>query len=568
VATFARTLVTAALPYANGPIHLGHLAGVYLPADIYVRHLRMRGQNVLFICGTDEHGVPITLAAEKEGVSPKELVDRNYVGIRDSFERLGIAFDNFSQTSRPIHYETSSAFFLDLHRQGALKQGVTRQFYSERAGRFLPDRYVEGTCPYCGNTRARGDQCEACGSQMEPEKLIAPHSVVDDSPLALRETTHWFLALGEMQSQLEQWIHSKSDWKENVVHYCNGWFAQGLGDRAVTRDLDWGVPVPLPGHEGKVLYVWFDAPIGYISATKEWAAAHGDPQGWRVWWQDPTTRLLHFIGKDNIVFHALLFPAMLMAHSEPYILPDNVPANEFLNLEGKKLSTSRGFAVWLPDYLDRFAPDSLRYCLARNLPETRDTSFSWDDFQVRQNNELADVLGNFVNRTVTFVGRYFDGRVPAKGSPSVRDTVALDAIVRAARSAGEQLETFQIRAASETLMLLGKEANRYFDDAQPWATRKSDPAACATSLWVCCQFVRAFAGLWASFLPFTMQKLWAALAMEGDLRREGWPLGDDGRLIELPAGHPIASPGILFKKIEDAQIAPEKERLQAIRGRG
>ncbi len=556
---FQRTLVTAALPYANGPIHLGHLAGVYVPADIYVRYLRARGQSVLFICGSDEHGVPITLAAEKEGISPKELVDRNYVGIRDSLRDLGISFDNFSQTSRPIHTQTSQEFFLDLHASGNLRQGTSQQFYSESAGRFLPDRYVEGTCPHCDHESARGDQCERCGTQIEAETLIKPRSVVDDSAVTLKDSTHWFLPMGDMQPWLEQWINSKTDWRENVTNYCRGWFRQGLGDRAVTRDLDWGVPVPLENHEGKVLYVWFDAPIGYVSATKEWANDRDDPEAWRTWWQDDSTRLLHFLGKDNIVFHALLFPAMLNAHSESYIVPDNIPANEFLNLEGDKLSTSRNYAVWLPDYLESFAPDSLRYCLARNLPESRDTNFTWADFQARHNNELADILGNFINRTLTFVEKYFDGRVPEMGELLDVDRQALAHLDTSIGQVERLMESFEIRAAAEALLLVTKEANRYFDEVQPWATRKSDLARCGTSLYVCCQFVRAFAGIWAIILPESMEKLWDALNIPGNLESEGWP----SKERRLPAGHPVGKPEILFQKIEDETIAAQVERLRA-----
>ncbi|HKI83242.1 MAG TPA: methionine--tRNA ligase [Candidatus Krumholzibacteria bacterium] len=559
---FARTLVTAALPYANGPIHLGHLAGVYVPADIFVRFKKIMGDEVLFICGSDEHGVPITLAAEKEGISPKELVDRNYRTMKESFEALGVQFDNYSQTSREIHHRTSSEFFLDLHGQGILKQKSTLQFYSESAGRFLPDRYVEGTCPYCAAEGARGDQCESCGSQMEPDKLIEPHSVVDGESVGLKESEHWFFPMGEMQEFLEKWIGSHPEWKENVLNYCRGWFQQGLGDRAVTRDLNWGVPVPLPNHEGKVLYVWFEAPIGYISATREWAEAKGNAEEWRSWWQDEKTRLIHFIGKDNIVFHALLFPAMLHANSEAYVLPDNVPANEFLNLEGKKLSTSRGYAVWLPDYLKSFEPDSLRYCLARNLPESRDTNFTWDDFQARHNNELADVLGNFINRTLTFVGRYFDSKVPAEGTLEEKDREALAGIEEVALKVRQQMESFQMRSTAEQLLLLSKEANRYFDEAEPWVTRKSDMARCATSLFVCCQYIRAFAGLWAMILPFSMQRLWDALNLKADLFASGW-VQDDWMLKEA---HPLSNPGILFEKIEDERIAQEKERLREVAG--
>jgi methionyl-tRNA synthetase len=564
VAGFERTLVTAALPYANGPIHLGHLAGVYVPADIYVRFLRLTGREVLFICGSDEHGVPITLTAEREGIAPKQLVDRNYGDILKSFEGLGIHFDNYSQTSRPIHIETSQEFFLDLHARGMLRQNKTLQFYSEAAQRFLPDRYVEGRCPHCDSTRARGDQCETCGSQIEAETLLEPRSAIDGSLVTLRETTHWFLPLGDMQPWLAEWIGSKTDWKENVVNYCNGWFQQGLGDRAVTRDLHWGVPVPLPDHEGKVLYVWFDAPIGYISATKEWAIEQGNPEAWRRWWQDSSTRLIHFIGKDNIVFHAILFPAMLHAHSEDYVVPDNVPANEFLNLEGNKLSTSRGYAVWLPDYLRSFQPDSLRYCLARNLPETRDTNFSWEDFQARHNNELADVLGNFINRTLTFVHKYFDGRVPSPAECNDIDRAALDEMDAETRKIRAQMDRFQIRGASESLFLLSKAANRYFDEVQPWATRKSDLERCAASLYVCCQFLRYFCGLWAMLLPFSMEKLWTALRVDGRLVEDGWPGSD--RL--LPEGHALGSCEILFAKIEDEAIAQERERLNALSAEG
>jgi methionyl-tRNA synthetase len=556
---FQRTLVTAALPYANGPIHLGHLAGVYVPADIYVRFLKLMDEESLFICGSDEHGVPITLTAEREGIEPKALVDRNYAGIAESFAQLGIDFDNYSQTSREIHHRTSREFFLDLHKQGVLREGRSLQYYSEETGRFYPDRYVEGSCPNC-QAQARGDQCESCGSQIEPEELIDPRSVTDNAPIVLKESRHWFLPMGDLQPWLQPWIEGKSGWRDNVLNYCRGWFDVGLGDRAVTRDLHWGVPVPLEGHDGKVLYVWFEAPIGYISSTREWAEAQGTPEAWRSWWQDSSTRLLHFIGKDNIVFHALLFPAMLHAHSEDYIVPDNVPANEFLNLEGNKLSTSRGYAVWLPEYLEKFSPDSLRYCLARNLPETRDTNFAWDDFQARHNNELADILGNFINRTLTFTEKYFEGKVPPRGTLLDADQDALDGILEAAASTEDQMRAFKIRAATETLLLVSKQANRYFDEAQPWATRKTDLARCATSLHVCCQYVRAFAGMWSMILPFSMQQLWESLGVEGTLRENGWPSAKRW----LPEGQPVSKPPILFSKIDDELIEAEKERLAGL----
>ncbi|MHB8077816.1 MAG: methionine--tRNA ligase [Candidatus Krumholzibacteriia bacterium] len=559
---FQRTLVTAALPYANGDLHLGHLAGAYLPADIYVRTLRLLGREVLFICGTDEYGVPITKTAESLGITPQALVDRNHASIRDSFAALGISFDNFSQTSRPIHTETSQAFFLDLHRQGKLKQKTTDQFFCPDCRRFLADRYVEGTCPRCGNPGARGDQCEKCGTALNQLELVAPRCATCGATPETRATRHWFLPLGDWQPRLEAWLAGKPDWRENVLNYCRGWFAQGLDDRAITRDLAWGVPVPLPDHEGKVIYVWFDAPIGYISATREWAIARGEPEAWRTWWQDPGTRLLHFIGKDNIVFHAIMFPAMLMAHSEPYILPDNVPANEFLNLEGNKLSTSRGFAVWLPDYLAKFPADSLRYALARNLPETRDTDFTWDGFQARHNNELGNNFGNLVNRVLAFTHKYFDGRVPAwsEAAMTAQDRAALDEVGDCLDRYVAAVEAFEIRNAVEALFAAGKAGNRYFDEAAPFRTRKDDPARCAQSMGVAFQILRLLTLMLAPIVPFAAEKVWGWLGMTGDLHRGGWAEG----LRPLPAGRPIGRPEILFPRIEDEQIAPEIARLRGL----
>ena len=557
---FQRTLVTAALPYANGDLHLGHLAGAYLPADIYVRTLRLLGREVLFICGTDEYGVPITKTAEARGITPQELVDRNHASIRDSFAALGVSFDNFSQTSRPIHTETSQAFFLDLHRQGRLKQKTTDQFYCPNCARFLADRYVEGTCPKCASPGARGDQCEKCGTALNQLELVAPRCATCGATPETRATQHWFLPLGDWQPRLEAWLAGKPDWKENVLNYCRGWFAQRLEDRAITRDLSWGVPVPLPGHEGKVIYVWFDAPIGYISATREWAAARGEPEAWRKWWQDPGTRLLHFIGKDNIVFHAIMFPAMLMAHSEPYILPDNVPANEFLNLEGSKLSTSRGYAVWLPDYLAKFPADSLRYALARNLPETRDTDFTWDGFQARHNGELGNNFGNLINRVLAFTHKYFDGRVPAWSDAACTplDRAALDEVTELLDGFVAAVEAFRIREAMEALMAAGKAANRYFDEAAPFRTRKDDLARCAQSMGVAFQIVRMLTLMLAPIAPFAAQRVWGWLGMESDLARGGWAEGTR----PLPAGRAIGKPEILFPRLEDEQIAPEIERLR------
>ena len=517
---------------------------------------------MLFICGTDEYGVPITKTAESLGITPQELVDRNHASIRDSFAALGITFDNFSQTSRPIHTETSQAFFLDLHRQGKLKQKTTDQFFCPACARFLADRYVEGTCPKCGSAGARGDQCEKCGTALNQLELVEPRCATCRATPETRATRHWFLPLGDWQSRLETWLAGHPNWRENVLNYCRGWFAQGLDDRAITRDLSWGVPVPLPGHEGKVIYVWFDAPIGYISATREWAAARGEPEAWRTWWQDPGTRLLHFIGKDNIVFHAIMFPAMLMAHSEPYILPDNVPANEFLNLEGNKLSTSRGFAVWLPDYLAKFPADSLRYALARNLPETRDTDFTWDGFQARHNNELGNNFGNLINRVLAFAHKYFDGRVPewSEAAMTAVDRAALDEVGACLDRYVAAVEAFEIRNAVEALFAAGKAGNRYFDEAAPFRTRKDDLPRCAQSMGVAFQIIRMLALMLAPITPFAAARVWAWLGMTSDLHHGGWAEGTR----PLPAGRAIGRPEILFPRIEDERIAPEVERLRGL----
>jgi methionyl-tRNA synthetase len=556
---FARTLVTSALPYANGEIHLGHLAGAYLPADIYVRYLRLRGEDVLYICGSDEYGVPITLTAEKLGISPKELVDRNHESIKKSFAGFGMSFDNFSQTSREIHTETSQAFFLDLHRQGVFKQKTTQQFYSPSQNRFLADRYIEGTCPKCGSEDARGDQCEKCGTSLDPTELLNPRNAQDNSPLELKETTHWFLPLGDWQDKLTDLIDRHPEWKDNVKQYCRGWFKDGLEDRAVTRDLGWGVPVPLPDHEGKVFYVWFEAPIGYISSTREWAAGQGDPEAWQKWWQSEDTRLVHFIGKDNVFFHAVMFPAMLMAHSEDYVLPENVPANEFLNLEGQKLSTSRGFAVWLPDYLEKFSPDPLRYTLARNLPETRDMNFTWEGFLARNNSELGNNFGNLINRVFTFIHKYFDGVVPewSEAMMTDLDRAALDEVAADLQKYAEALEKFEIKNAMEACFHAGQVGNRYFDESAPFKTRKDDLERCGHSLGVIVQILRMLCLMLAPVVPFGMEKLWAWLGMQTDLWQGGW---DEG-LQDIPAGRALGKPEILFPRLEEEQIQAEIDRL-------
>jgi methionyl-tRNA synthetase len=538
------------------------LAGAYLPADIYVRFLRLRGEDVLFICGTDEYGVPITIKAEELGISPKELVDRNYATIKQSFFDLGIVFDNFSQTSRSIHTETSQAFFLDLHQQGLLKQKTTEQFYSPSLGKFLADRYIEGTCPRCSHSKARGDQCENCGATLSPTELIEPYSVLDRSPLELRPTTHWFLPLGEWQPKLSRWIEQHEDWKENVLQYCRGWFADGLEDRAVTRDLHWGVPVPLGDHDGKVMYVWFEAPVGYISSTREWAQQQGDPDRWRLWWQDEGTRLIHFIGKDNIVFHTLMFPAMLMAHSENWVLPDNVPANEFLNLEGNKLSTSRGFAVWLPDYLSKYPPDPLRYTLARNLPETRDMNFTWEGFLARNNNELGNNFGNFINRVLTFCHKYFDGCVPDWSDARMTDLdrSALNEVEKDLDRFATHMERFEIKSAVEATFHAGQVGNRYFDEAAPFNTRKTNMARCSQSLGVAVQIVRLLAVMLAPVVPFAIEKVWAWLGLESKPFAGGWV--ESTR--PLPAGQTLGKPEILFPRLEEAIIQSEIDRLHKL----
>jgi len=560
--SFQRTLVTSALPYANGEIHLGHLAGAYLPADIFVRFLRMRGEEVLYICGTDEYGVPITLTAEKEGITPKELVDRNHASIRASFEGFGMSFDNFSQTSREIHAETAQAFFLDLHARDVFVQKTTEQFYSPSQDRFLADRYIEGTCPKCGNENARGDQCEACGSTHDPTELLDPRNAQDNSPLERRETTHWFLPLGDWQDRLVDLIDAHPEWKDNVKQYCRGWFKDGLEDRAVTRDLGWGVPVPLPDHDGKVFYVWFEAPIGYISSTREWAAERGDPEAWRTWWQDPGTRLVHFIGKDNVFFHAVMFPAMLMAHREGYVVPDNVPANEFLNLEGQKLSTSRGFAVWLPEFLEKFAADPLRYMLARNAPENRDTNFTWEGFRESNDKELGNNFGNLINRVFSFIHKYFDGKVPEWSEEAMTDTDrrALAEVEAALDEWAGHLERFEVKAAVETAYHAGAVGNRYFDESAPFNTRKTDMARCGQSLGVAVQILRMLAVMLAPVIPFAMEKLWGWLGMEGNLWEDGW---EEGRR-PIPAGRPLGKQEILFPRLEDDVILPEIDRLKGM----
>ena len=557
-----KILVTSALPYANGPIHLGHLAGAYLPADIFVRYHRLAGDDIVYICGSDEHGVPIMLRARKEGVSPQEIVDRYHAIIKKSFERFGMSFDYYGRTSSPVHYETSQAIFRKMAARGEFNLKKEKQLYDPQAKIFLADRFVRGTCPKCGYEDAYGDQCEKCGTSLSPADLINPRSAITNARPEMRETTHWYLALERYQQELEAWIDSRKGWKSNVLGQIKSWFSDGLRDRAVTRDLPWGVPVPEDvareagvDAEGKVLYVWFDAPIGYISATREWAAEQGDPERWKKYWQQQDTRLIHFIGKDNIVFHCLIFPAVLKAHGD-FVLPENVPANEFLNLEGDKLSTSRDYAVWLHDYLEKFEADSLRYCLASIMPETKDADFSWKDFQARHNNELADILGNFLNRTLTFAHRYFEGKVPAAATRDAQDDALIERLKEAPGKLGALIDGHQYKNYVREVMDLARGANKYFNDKAPWKTRKEAPDVCATTIHYCLQTAYALSVLFDPLLPFTGKKIRGQLNRPEDF---SWA---DAAELSMKEGHSLNPPEIVFKKIEDNLIAGEIERLQ------
>lgn len=550
-----RILVTSALPYANGPIHLGHLAGAYLPADLYTRYQRLKGKDIIYICGSDENGVPITIAAEKEGVEPQEIVDRYHTMNKDVFRKFGIDFDYYGRTSSETHKKTSQDFFLNLHEQGIFSKHKQEQFYDEDADMFLPDRYVKGTCPKCGHGEAYGDQCENCGTSLSPTDLIDPVSAITGNKPVVKETEHWFIPLGNYQDWLEEWIESRKNWKPNVVGQCKSWLDSGLGDRAVTRDLSWGVPVPLPDGEGKVLYVWFDAPIGYISATKEWADLQGDPDLWKTYWQDEDTTLIHFIGKDNIVFHCIMFPAMLKQHGD-FVLPENVPANEFLNLEGRKLSTSKGWAVWLHEYLDDFEADLLRYVLGTTLPETKDSDFSWKDFQNRVNSELADILGNFVFRTHSFTHRFFDGAVPGLSNPTDLDIETLKEISKQKEKIEKSYESFRFREAIYETMQLARIGNRYFTETEPWKTRKENQEACGNTLYVCLQISAALSVLFEPILPNKMRQLKEQLGVPETIE---WDHVDDHI---LSTGQLIEEGDILFKKIEDEEVDEQINKLK------
>ncbi|MCC7493523.1 MAG: methionine--tRNA ligase [Fimbriimonadaceae bacterium] len=554
-----RYLVTSALPYANGPIHIGHVAGAYLPADIYVRYLRAKGREVIYICGSDEYGTAITETARKLGQTPLEVADRFHAVIRDGFAKLGISFDNFSRTTRPVHTAITQEFFLKLYHQGLLETRTTEQLFDPEVGKFLADRQIRGTCNYCGHLDAAGDQCEKCGKAIDPLELIAPRSALSGAALERRETTHYYFPFEQFQPWLSDYIHSREGWRPQVVGFCQGYFGEGLRARPVTRDLDWGIPVPLPGHEGKVLYVWFDAPIGYISSTKEWAEQSGQPEKWREYWGDHEgTKLVHFIGKDNTIFHALLFPAWCHAHGD-YVVATDVPANEFLNLEGQKFSTSRNHAIWLHEVLERWPADYLRYYLATILPETADSDWKWADFKERINSELNDNLGNFAQRTVKFIAQYLDGQVPPLGPLTAADQELLDRTAALAGEVGALLEAYEFKRAIRHLFSLGTAANGYFQQQQPWKL-KADRERCGTVLAVCAQVCRALAVCCAPFLPAAAQALWCRLGQSGQVIDQPW----DAAAAPLPVGQALPpDPQPIFWKVSDEQIAAEVARLGA-----
>ncbi len=555
-----RYTVTAALPYTNGPIHIGHLAGVYVPADIYSRHLRLKGHDVAFICGSDEHGVPITIKAKKEGVSPQDVVDKYHAIIKKSFEDFGISFDNYSRTSAKIHHETASEFFTTLYEKGEFIEEVTEQFYDEEAHQFLADRFIVGTCPKCGYEEAYGDQCERCGTSHNATDLINPKSAITGNSPTLKQTKHWFLPLDKHEAFLKEWIlkRHKDDWKTNVLGQVKSWIDDGLRPRAVTRDLDWGIPVPLPDAEGKVLYVWFDAPIGYISSTKEWAQRVG--KDWKPYWKNKDTKLIHFIGKDNIVFHCIIFPAMLKAEGS-YILPENVPANEFLNLEGNKLSTSKNWAVWLPEYLLDFPnqQDVLRYVLTANAPETKDNDFTWKDFQSRNNSELVAIFGNFINRVVVLTNKYYDGKVPEPDKFSTTDEETLASLSSYPEIISNSIDRYRFREAQQELMNLARLGNKYLADAEPWKTIKEDEARTKTIMFVALQVASALSSLCEPFLPFTSNKLKSILGHD-KLAEVTWN-NISSKDILLPSGHLIGKGELLFSKIEDDAIQKQLDKL-------
>ena len=556
--TAKRYTLTAALPYTNGPIHIGHLAGVYVPADIYARYLRLKGKDVLFVCGSDEHGVAISMRARKEGKTPQQIIDHYHGLIKTSFEDFGISFDYYGRTSDPIHHQTASDFFKKLHQQGDFVEQTTDQLYDEEAQQFLADRFVVGTCPKCGHTEAYGDQCEACGSSLNATDLIHPKSTLSGSTPTLKPTKHWFLPLERYQNFLEEWIlkgHA-GDWKPNVYGQVKSWLDDGLKPRAVTRDLDWGIPVPVAGGENKVLYVWFDAPIGYISATKAWAETNG--KDWRPYWQDSDTELVHFIGKDNIVFHCIIFPAMLKAEGS-YVLPENVPANEFLNLEGQKLSTSKNWAVWLHEYLQEFPgkQDVLRYALTANAPETKDNDFTWRDFQARNDSELVAIYGNFINRILVLTHKYYDGQVPIPNTLTQVDQETLQALRDLPNEIAASLEKYRFREASQTMMKIARLGNKYLADEEPWKKIKTDPDRVQTIMHTALQVAAVLSLVSIPFLPHTAEKLRYLLGLPhqanwSELSQDEW----------LAPSSQLQKPELLFERIDDSAIETQIEKLQ------
>ncbi len=560
-----RYTITAALPYTNGPVHIGHLAGVYIPADIYARFQRMQSKDVVFVCGSDEHGVPITLKAKKEGITPQQVVDKYHGIIKQSFEDFGISFDNYSRTSSKIHHDTASVFFKKLHSEGAFIEQVTQQLYDADANQFLADRFVIGTCPKCGNEESYGDQCESCGTSHNATDLIGPKSAITGATPSLKETKHWFLPLDKYEPFLKDWIleEHKKDWKTNVYGQCKSWIDDGLRPRAVTRDLDWGIPVPAPDAEGKVLYVWFDAPIGYISATKQWAEKQG--KDWEPYWKDKDTKLLHFIGKDNIVFHCIIFPSMLKAEGS-YILPNNVPANEFLNLEGNKISTSKNWAVWLHEYLEDFPDqqDVLRYVLTSNAPETKDNDFTWADFQARNNNELVAIFGNFINRVTVLTHKYYDGVTPGEGTLTQIDTKTLETLRAYPAVIESSIERYRFREAQQELMNVARLGNKYLAEQEPWKTIKTDEQRTKTVMYVALQIASALAILSEPFLPHTSKKLKAMLNISSRETKNGLQWSDVAtRQILISGGHTIHKNELLFSKIEQPQIQAQMDKLAA-----
>ena len=554
---YKRILVTSALPYANGPLHIGHLAGAYVPADIYVRYQRLKKVDVMFIGGSDEHGVPITIRAKKEGVTPKEIIDRYHYQMKETFKGMGISYDIYGRTSSPVHHKVASDFFRKLYDTGKFIQKTSEQYYDEEAHMFLADRYITGECPHCHYDHAYGDQCEKCGTSLSPTELINPKSTVSGSKPVMKETTHWYLPLEQYQEWLEKWIlQEHKEWRPNVYGQCKSWLDMGLQPRAVSRDLDWGIPVPVEGAEGKVLYVWFDAPIGYISNTKEFCDAHPERGSWETWWKDPETRLIHFIGKDNIVFHCIVFPSMLKAEGS-FILPDNVPSNEFLNLEDDKISTSRNWAVWVHEYLEDFPckADVMRYVLTANAPETKDNNFTWKDFQARNNNELVAIYGNFVNRALVLTQKYFDGVVPPCGELTDYDRDTLKEFADVKQQLESLLENFKFREAQKEAMNLARIGNKYLADTEPWKLAKTDMKRVETILNISLQLVANLAIAFEPFLPFSSEKLRGMIALEG----AQW--NRLGAIDLLPAGHKLSKPELLFEKIEDEVIEAQIQKL-------